>query len=557
MFQDTLFQTALGVMVNRFEILRSISMKLYIYDHCPFCVRARMIYGLRDVEVEEVVLANDDEATPIGMIGSKQVPILQKEDGSFMGESLDIVRYIDQGRLKEEVRPEVQAWLDKVGEYNNKLVQPRMVKIGLPEFETDEAKKYFIDKKERSIGNFETNLNKTAQYLERLHQDLAELEALVCEGEGLGGEISLEDILTFPILRNLTVTQSGLSLPAMDAGVYLEETAANALVENNNILENSVGVYLHRPKNAMVRGNKIVGDTKLRVAERGNGVTVWNAPGSQVVGNDISQGRDGIFSNTSTNNTYKNNRFSHLRYAVHYMYTNDSEVSGNISVGNNIGYALMFSDRLKIYGNIAVGSRDQGIMLNYVNYSDVADNVIYKADKCVFVYNANYNDLHGNYFENCNIGIHFTAAIEGTKLTDNSFINNESQVKYVSTRFLDWGEGGRGNYWSDNSSFDLDGDGFGDNAYRPNGVTDQIIWRAPVARLLMNSPAVSIVKWAQSQFPAILPGGVTDSKPLMKPFVNKTMTKYQAMKDRLIKEAQSQKSEWNSAGNGAISGGGM
>ena len=358
-------------------------------------------------------------------------------------------------------------------------------------------------------------------------------------------------------LRNLTVTRSGMSLPAMDAGIYLEETAPRALIEHNNIFDNSVGVYLHGSADAMVRENKIVGDATLRVNERGNGVTVWNAPGAQVVGNDISKGRDGIFSNTSTYNTYKNNRFSDLRFAVHYMYTNDSEISGNISVGNNMGYVLMFSERLKVFDNIAVGSRDQGIMLNYVNYSDVADNVIYKADKCVFVYNANYNNLHGNYFENCNIGIHFTAAIEGTKLTDNSFINNESQVKYVSTRFLDWGEGGRGNYWSDNSSFDLDGDGFGDNAYRPNGVTDQIIWRAPVARLLMNSPAVSIVKWAQSQFPAILPGGVTDSKPLMKPFVNKTMTKYQAMKDRLVKEAQSQKSEWNSAGNGAISGGGM
>ncbi|WP_406947152.1 NosD domain-containing protein, partial [Neisseria gonorrhoeae] len=42
--------------------------------------------------------------------------------------------------------------------------------------------------------------------------------------------------------------------------------------------------------------------------------------------------RDGIFSNTSTHNTYKNNRFSDLRFAVHYMYTNDSEVSGNICV---------------------------------------------------------------------------------------------------------------------------------------------------------------------------------------------------------------------------------
>ena len=81
-------------------------MKLYIYDHCPFCVRARMIFGLRGVEVENVILANDDEDTPIGMIGAKQVPILEKDDGTFMGESLDIVHYIDEtagkGRLKTE-----------------------------------------------------------------------------------------------------------------------------------------------------------------------------------------------------------------------------------------------------------------------------------------------------------------------------------------------------------------------------------------------------------------------------------------------------------------------
>lgn len=318
-------------------------------------------------------------------------------------------------------------------------------------------------------------------------------------------------------LRQLTVTLSGLSLPQMDAGIYLENTAAKALVEHNDILENSVGVYIHGAPDAMVRGNRIVGDTKLRVNERGNGVTVWNAPGSQVVGNRISEGRDGIFSNTSTKNIYKNNYFTKLRYAVHYMYTNDSEVSGNISVGNNIGYAIMFSDRLKINGNIASNSRDQGLMLNYANHSEIHGNAIDKAEKCVFVYNANYNRITGNRFENCAIGIHFTAAIEGTKLTGNAFIGNQNQVKYVSTRFLDWAEGGRGNYWSDNSAFDLNGDGFGDNAYRPNGITDQIIWRTPAARLLMNSPAMTIVKWAQSQFPALLPGGVIDSKPLMKP----------------------------------------
>ena len=346
------------------------------------------------------------------------------------------------------------------------------------------------------------------------------------------------------VIRNLTVSRSGLILPEMDAGIYLEETATRAVVEHNNILDNSVGVYIHGAKEAMVRSNTIIGNANLRVNERGNGVTVWNAPGAQVIDNDISKGRDGIFSNTSSHNTYKNNRFTDLRFAVHYMYTNDSEVSGNLSIGNNIGYAMMFSDRIKVYGNIAVNSRDQGIMLNYVNYSDIADNVIDRAEKCVFVYNANYNQINGNHFENCKMGIHFTAAIEGTELSKNAFVNNENQVKYVSTRFLDWGEDGEGNYWSDNSAFDLDGDGVADHAYRPNGITDQIIWRAPVARLLMNSPAVSIVKWAQSQFPAILPGGVTDSKPLMKPYVNRAMPRYLAIKEEAQQIAAREQSQW-------------
>lgn len=203
-------------------------MKLYIYDHCPFCVRARMAAGLFGADVEEVVLANDDEATPIGMIGAKQVPILQKEDGSFMGESLDVVRYLNrEGRLKDETRPEIQSWLDKVGEYNLKLVQPRVIKLRLPEFETPEAVKYFTDKKEKSIGSFAANLEKTGQYVQRLNGDLAELETLMTEGgAGLNGEIGMEDILVFPILRNLTVVR-GVEWPqkVMDYLLHMSEAS--------------------------------------------------------------------------------------------------------------------------------------------------------------------------------------------------------------------------------------------------------------------------------------------------------------------------------------------
>ena len=270
-------------------------------------------------------------------------------------------------------------------------------------------------------------------------------------------------------------------------------------------------------RDALVRGNRIVGNRELRVAERGNGVTLWNTPGTRVLDNDISAGRDGIFVNTSRLNTFSGNRFHDLRYAVHYMYTNESEISGNVATGTDVAYAIMFSHQLIVRDNVAVDSREQGLMLNYANHSRITDNSVDRAGKCVFIYNANYNEFQDNRFANCDIGVHFTAGSEGNQVSGNAFINNRNQVKYVSTRTLDWSVAGRGNYWSDNTAFDLDGDGIADTAYRPNGVVDQLLWRAPAARILLNSPSIAIVRWAQSQFPAILPGGVIDSAPLMQP----------------------------------------
>ena len=90
-------------------------------------------------------------------------------------------------------------------------------------------------------------------------------------------------------------------------------------------------------------------------------------------------------------------------------------------------------------------------------------------------------------------------------------------MKYVGTRWVEWSHEGVGNYWSDHAAFDLDGDGRADAAYRPNDLTDQIMWRYPAAKLLANSPAVSVLKWAQKSFPALHPGGVIDSAPLMTP----------------------------------------
>jgi nitrous oxidase accessory protein len=189
-----------------------------------------------------------------------------------------------------------------------------------------------------------------------------------------------------------------------------------------------------------------------------------------------------------------------------------------VSIGNHLGYAIMFSNKVILRDNQSLGDRSHGVMLNYTNSSDISGNLVRGgANRCTFIYNAHKNLIYDNRFEGCAIGIHFTAGSERNVLTGNSFIANREQVKYVGTRDVEWSFEGRGNYWSDHPAFDLNGDGIADSAFRPNDLMDHILWSQPAAALLMGSPAVQLIRWSQSSFPATLPGGVVDSAPLMAP----------------------------------------
>jgi nitrous oxidase accessory protein len=334
------------------------------------------------------------------------------------------------------------------------------------------------------------------------------------QGQGTVITITADDVA----LTGLHVTGSGKKNQDIDAGIKVVKGADRARIEGNRLTDNLHGVDVHGGKDTLVRNNSIEGRQNPRMNDRGNGIYVWNSPGTVIEGNSVRWGRDGIFSNTSRKDVFRNNFFRDLRFAVHYMYTNDSEVSGNISIGNHLGFAIMFSDRVLVKDNLSLGDREHGIMLNFANGADVAGNLVRGGTKkCLFIYNAHKNLIAGNRFEGCGIGIHFTAGSERNMLTGNAFVGNQEQVKYVGTRAMEWSFEGRGNYWSDHPAFDLNGDGIADGAYRPNDLMDHILWSQPAAALLTGSPAVQLVRWSQSSFPAILPGGVTDSHPLMQP----------------------------------------
>lgn len=208
-------------------------MQLYVYDHCPFCVRARMIFGLKNIAFELKILANDDEHTPISMIGKKILPILHKDDGSYLPESLDIVDCIDThyGQAPVLTGPTSQAITDMLNEIqliDYILVYPRLIQLKLPEFSTQSARDYFENKKQARSGPFAECLAKTAQISQQVEATLAKLVPLLQSNDACHGEISIDDICLFPVLRNLTCVK-GLHFPS-PVKAYIESMAKQSQI---------------------------------------------------------------------------------------------------------------------------------------------------------------------------------------------------------------------------------------------------------------------------------------------------------------------------------------
>jgi glutaredoxin 2 len=194
-------------------------MKLFVYDHCPYCIKARIIFGLKNAEVELVTLLNDDEETPISMIGQKMVPILQKDDGNFMAESLDIVDHIDssfgeKSLIEINSNEELTNWILQSYDYLYELCMPRWAKSDLDEFRTASAVEYFTHKKEAYIGPFDVNLANSESLIQLANNHLVELNKILENRKypKNNNSITLDDINLFASLRSLSIVK-GIRYP--------------------------------------------------------------------------------------------------------------------------------------------------------------------------------------------------------------------------------------------------------------------------------------------------------------------------------------------------------
>ncbi len=351
----------------------------------------------------------------------------------------------------------------------------------------------------------------------------------VIDAQGRGNAITLK--ASGVTLEQLQIENWGDDLTEQNAGVYSDTSLTELVIRDSQFTGDGFGIWTQRANGVTISGNVIRGNPQLRSADRGNGIQLSGVKNALVVGNRVSHTRDGLYIISSTESELRDNTMHDLRYGVHYMYSHHNRVIDNVAYDTRAGFALMSSKQLVVKGNQSLSSEDYGILMNFITYSEITQNqlknvwtkpenkVIGREGKGIFVYNSGYNTISHNVIDTAEIGIHLTAGSENGKIYGNSFINNPTQVKYVSNREQEWSQNGVGNYWSNYLGWDLDNNNIGDTPFEPNDGIDKLVWQYPESKVLLDSPAVLLLRWVQKQFPILKPSGVKDSNPLMSPLL--------------------------------------
>ena len=192
-------------------------MKLYVYDHCPYCNRVRFLAGMKHIALDIVHLSYADNETTVALVGKRAVPVLQLDDGRLMLESMDIARYLDALTgtpwLAHAVNTAVEDWLRSVNLPLQTLTYPLWLVSDSPEFSSQAAKREWVARKSPLIGGFEHSAEDIQRNMLAVNRLLQEAERLLESRLGADMDINVDELKLFTVLRNLTLA-AGLQWPA-------------------------------------------------------------------------------------------------------------------------------------------------------------------------------------------------------------------------------------------------------------------------------------------------------------------------------------------------------
>jgi nitrous oxidase accessory protein len=320
---------------------------------------------------------------------------------------------------------------------------------------------------------------------------------------------------------NLTVRHSGRRHTSEDSGI--KATAPRARITHVAVEDALFGVELGPCADCTVERTRVRG-TSDEPELRGDGIKLWEASGSVVRGCVVEDSRDVVVW-YSRGVLLDGNTVRHSRYGTHFMYAHDSIVRASRIESNVVGIFVMYSNRLRVEGNVLAGARGPaGVGLGFKESDgvEVRDNWFVANTTGVYLDRTPRSidapvHFDRNVFALDEVALRLHSSEDGLFFRGNDFHQNVAAAEV---------EGGGdalgvvfdGNHWSDYEGYDLDGDGRGDIPFEVKQLSSELTNVHPALKFFEGTGAMGVIDAVARAVPVLAAHRVLfDPHPTMGP----------------------------------------